>query len=109
LQPVDDRALASAVRTLLDTTADESPAGLLVAIDDAPWLDPPTQRALQFALRRSAAGVRGVVTRRTGERGDTSVPLDLDDHTPVERLSLTPLGVGPLHRLLAQRFGVSLS
>ncbi len=106
---VDERALASAVRTMLDAAADRSPAGLLVAIDDAPWLDPPTERALQFALRRSSARVRVVATRRTGDRVDPRAPLQLDAHTPVERLNLTPLGVGPLHSLLAERFGVSLS
>ncbi len=107
--PVDERALASAVRTLLDTGARRSPAGLLVVIDDAPWLDPPSARALQFALRRSAAEVRVLATRRTGDRLDPLVPLELDARGPVERLSLPPLGVGPLFRLLAQRFDVSLS
>ncbi|WP_375503627.1 AAA family ATPase [uncultured Jatrophihabitans sp.] len=107
--PVDERALAAAVRSLLDTVADRSSTGLLVAIDDAPWLDPPTERALQFALRRVSPRVRVAVARRTGDRLDPRVPLELDARYPVERLRLTPLGVGPLHRLLAQRFGVSLS
>ena len=107
--PVDERALASAVRAVLDAAADRAPAGLLLAIDDAPWLDPPTERALRFALRRSSERVRIVVTRRTTDRVDPPVPLELNARTPVERLSLSPLGVGPLHRLLADRFGVSLS
>lgn len=107
--PIDERALASAARTLVDAAAERSPAGLLVAIDDVAWLDPPTERALRFMLRRSAAGVRVVATRRTGGRIDPRAPLQLDARTPLERLSLSPLGVGPLHRLLAQRFGVSLS
>ena len=107
--PLDERALASAARAILDTSAASNPAGLLVAIDDAPWLDPPTERALQFALRRSSVAVRVVITRRTGDRTDPRVPLELDAHSPIERLSLAPLGVGPLHSLLAQRFDVSLS
>ncbi len=107
--PVDERALASAVRAVLDAAAERSTAGVLVAVDDAPWLDPPTERALRFALRRSSDRVRVVVTRRISERIDARVPLELDARTPVERLSLSPLGVGPLHRLLAQRFDVLLS
>ena len=107
--PVDERALASAVRTLLDEAAARQPAGLLVVIDDAPWLDPPSERALQFALRRSSNAVHVLATRRTTDRDDVPVPLELDARGPVERVSLPPLGVGPLYRLLAQRFDVSLS
>lgn len=107
--PLDELALASATRSLLDAAAQRSPAGLLVSIDDAPWLDPPSQRALQFALRRASADVRVVATRRTGDRDDPQVPLELDSHASLERMSLTPLGVGPLFRLLAERFDVALS
>ena len=107
--PLDERALSSAARAVLDAAADRSPAGLLVVIDDAPWLDPPSERALRFALRRSSARVRVVATQRTSDRSDPPVPLELDAHAAVERLTLSPLGVGPLHHLLAQRFGVALS
>jgi DNA-binding NarL/FixJ family response regulator len=107
--PLYERALASAVRALLDSAAERTPARLLVAIDDAPWLDSPTERVLRFALRRASSRVWVVVTRRIGDRIDPVVPLGLDAQAPVERLSLSPLGVGPLHRLLALRFGVSLS
>lgn len=107
--PLDERALASATRTLLDTAANRNTGGLIVAIDDAPWLDPPSQRALAFALRRTSPLVRVVATQRTGEGKAADVPLDLDARALVEQFDLAPLGVGPLHRLLAQRFGVSLS
>lgn len=106
---VDERALASAVRALLDTAAARTPAGLLVAIDDAPWLDLPTERALRFALRRASPQVRVLITRRTGDQTDPSVPLHLDALGSLERVNMEPLGVGPLHRLLADRFGISLS
>ena len=106
---VDERALASATRTLLDSAADRSEAGVLVAIDDAPWLDPPSERALRFALRRTDRRVRVVVSRRTTGTGDDQLPLGLESVADVERVSLAPLGVGPLHHLLRQRFDVSLS
>jgi predicted ATPase len=109
--PVDERALGSALRSVLDTAAERTDGGVLVAIDDAQWLDPLTERALRFALRRTSAAVRVMAAVRTDDEAPTTagVPLGLDAHTHVERLGLMPLGVGPLHRLLAQRFGVSLS
>jgi DNA-binding CsgD family transcriptional regulator len=106
---VDERALASATRTLLDAAAERSEAGVLVAIDDAPWLDPPSERALRFALRRTAGRVRVVISRRTTGTDDDHLPLGLESVADVERVSLEPLGVGPLHHVLSQRFGMSLS
>ncbi|HZZ96832.1 MAG TPA: LuxR family transcriptional regulator [Jatrophihabitantaceae bacterium] len=106
---VDERALASATRTLLDAAAERSVAGVLVAIDDAPWLDPPSERALRFALRRTVGQVRVMVSRRTTDTEDDRLPLGLESAADVERVSLAPLGVGPLHHLLRQRFDVSLS
>src|ERR1700690_858483 len=42
-------AVYAALRMLLETVAESSP--LLLAIDDAQWLDQPTFEALRFALR----------------------------------------------------------
>ncbi len=106
---VDERALASATRTLLDAAGERSDAGVLVAIDDAPWLDPPSERALRFALRRTSGRVRVVVSRRTTGTDDDVLPLGLESIADVERVSLVPLGVGPLHHVLRQRFDVALS
>ena len=106
---VDERALASATRTLLDAAADRHSAGVLVAIDDAPWLDPPSERALRFALRRTSGQVRVVMSRRTTGAEDDRLPLGLESGADVERVPVAPLGVGPLHHVLRQRFGLSLS
>ena len=106
---VDERALASATRTLLDAAAERSEAGVVVAIDDAPWLDPPSERALRFALRRTAGQVRVVISRRTTDADDDRLPLGLEGLADVERVPLGPLGVGSLHHVLRQRFGLSLS
>ena len=47
---VDPRAVALATRSALEALAERTP--LLVAIDDVQWLDPSSERALAFALRR---------------------------------------------------------
>ena len=47
---VDDRALAAAVRDVLQVLATQMP--VLVAVDDVQWLDSASSSALAFALRR---------------------------------------------------------
>lgn len=44
---VDERALAAATRSLLEAAA-ASDRRVLVAVDDAPWLDPASERALAY-------------------------------------------------------------
>ena len=46
----DPRTVATAVLTLLRSLAERHP--VVVLIDDLPWLDTPSARALSFALRR---------------------------------------------------------
>ncbi|HEX5012935.1 MAG TPA: AAA family ATPase [Candidatus Limnocylindrales bacterium] len=80
---------------------------VLVAIDDAPWLDPASAAALTFATRRLGDRRIGVVaTQRATEPGDA--PLELDRALDVERRWLGPLSQGALHALLATRLGLTL-
>jgi DNA-binding CsgD family transcriptional regulator len=46
----DVRAVSAAVQTLLTVACEQRP--LLVAVDDAQWIDPSSDRVLGFALRR---------------------------------------------------------
>ncbi|MFC5944644.1 ATP-binding protein, partial [Micromonospora harpali] len=50
---IDERAVGAATRALIEG-AFGAGAPVLLAVDDAPWLDPPSERALRFALRRLA-------------------------------------------------------
>src|SRR5512133_2347131 len=60
---VDDRALAVAVRDALHLLGQRG--NVLVAIDDAQWLDASTASALAFALRRlERSAVRLLIARR---------------------------------------------
>ena len=102
-RPVDRRAVAAGVRSLLTRLAAERP--LLLAIDDVQWLDTASAAALEYAIRRLGPERIGVLaTRRLGE----PARLDLAALTPREALSserVGPLSLGALHGLLRGRFG----
>ncbi len=112
-EAIDERAIGAATRSLLEAAvARTAGTPVLVAVDDAPWLDPPSQRALRFALRRVAPQLATLVTSRTSGSTPSVVPLGLE-HGPVAarltRIGLAPLGVGALHHLLRERLGTTLS
>lgn len=80
-------------------------APVLIAIDDAQWLDAASPDALAFALRR-LDGVRlGLLA--TWRAADSRLPLRLDEVIPStrwHRLALGPLHPDELGELLDQRF-----
>jgi DNA-binding CsgD family transcriptional regulator len=105
---VDERALSAAVRSLCEgASAGDRP--VLVAVDDAPWLDPPSERALRYAVRRVTGSIGLLVTARTSDDSGGPVPLGLQSAPELTRVSLPPLGVGALHHVLRTRFGVNFS
>src|SRR6266540_3467174 len=66
--PVDHRALAVAVRDVLQLLSDREP--LLIAVDDVQWFDASSSSALEFGLRRLDANpVRLLLARRLVEIG----------------------------------------
>ena len=105
-EPPDQRAIGLALLNALRTLSLARP--LLVAVDDAQWLDQPSAAALAFALRRLAAEPVGVLaTVRLGS-GDPP-PVALDPGRPAERLRLGPLNLAAVHELLRTRLGASPS
>lgn len=105
---VDHRALAVAVRDVLQLLSEQEP--LLIAVDDAQWLDPASSSALTFALRRLAASpVLVLLAWRLVDANQASElerPLGLER---VRRVPVSPFSVGALHRLLHDRLGRSLA
>jgi DNA-binding CsgD family transcriptional regulator len=99
-ETIDHRALAVAVHDALHLLGERG--RVLVAIDDAQWLDVSTSSALTFALRRlGESSVRLLLARRME-------PTELEHGLGGWRLectSLGPLSVGALHRLLQDRLG----
>ncbi len=83
-------------------------APLLVAVDDAQWLDRATAAALRFALRRLDTAPVGVLAtvRVDGARTETFA-----DAAPAERfaeIGLTPLSVAAIHEIVLRRLGHAL-
>ncbi|HEX6724312.1 MAG TPA: AAA family ATPase [Gaiella sp.] len=106
-EPVDDRALAVAVRDVLQLLAD--PAPLVVAIDDVQWLDLPTSRTLAFALRRlgEAPVLLLLAQRLTDARADEPELVRAVGEEHRHRVRVGPLSAGALHRVLRDRLGRS--
>lgn len=93
-------ALLNAVRLLADSTP------LLIAVEDAQWVDRSSQDALAFVIRRLAgADVRVLVTARTDAR---SAALEAAEREHAVRLELAGLSLGATRRLLAGRLAVTL-
>ena len=81
--------------------------GLLVALDDAQWIDAGSAEVLAFALRRpGTAQVRVLHARRTGPVPQWQRGLLPDQLTRVE---VGPQSLGATRQLLAQRLGLRLS
>ena len=100
------RALSVATATLLRALTDGDHA-VLVAIDDVQWLDESSAAVLSYALRRVHDRPIGVVISLRGS-GSSIAPLDLDVSGQPERseqLTLGPLSLGALHRMLEARAG----
>ena len=106
---VDPRAVAAGTTAILRRLAAERP--LVVAIDDAQWLDSTTADALMFAARRLGdAQVGFVATVRTPVRSP-AVLLGLGEALPnvrIRRVVLGPLTVGSLYHLFLARLGREL-
>src|SRR3954470_14223836 len=103
--PADALALSQAVLALIRRTAGRGP--VLVALDDAQWLDPPTGRVLEFVVRRLDAEPVAVVAtvRSTDPRAADPPVLRAIPHDRIERRPVGPLSVDALARLLGERLG----
>jgi DNA-binding CsgD family transcriptional regulator len=110
---LDPRAVAMGLTSLLDALADRG--RLLLAIDDAQWLDPASRRALAFAVRRLderplwvLATVR--VDGAPGKHPPDAVRLGVaSDRRALRRLLVGPLSVAATHQLLLGVLGVSFA
>jgi DNA-binding CsgD family transcriptional regulator len=105
-RPPDVRSLSVACREALRLLARQSP--VLIAVDDIQWLDEPSVTVLTHALRRLDADPIGLLgTVRGGGDADrrfiTAVP-----RARAARLSLGPLALGAIHRLVIAQFKQSM-
>ena len=102
--PVDHRALAVAVRDVLQLLSDRET--ILIAVDDVQWLDASSSGALAFALRRLPANhVLVLLARRLADRAQPSELERAVARERVQRLPVGPLSAGAIHRVLRDRLG----
>jgi hypothetical protein len=103
----DNRAVSLAVLEAIRALSSHGP--VVLAVDDVQWLDAPSSRVLEFALRRLQAEPVGVLaTSRPGGSDEPTVPLGLDRYLPerrLRRLDVGPLDVDALGSLLRDRLG----
>ncbi|HLE98807.1 MAG TPA: ATP-binding protein, partial [Gaiellaceae bacterium] len=105
-RPVDQRAVAAGVRSLVTDLAAERP--VLLAVDDVQWLDAASAAILEFVLRRLGPERVGLLAMR---RLSEPTRLDLEALLPPDALTreqVGPLSLGALQRLLRERLGVAL-
>jgi DNA-binding CsgD family transcriptional regulator len=98
-------ALLSCLRLLSESGA------VLVALDDAHWLDPASSRLIEFAVRRLREEPVGIlVVWRAGSERLRSSGLErtaLGDR--LERVALGPLNLGELYHVVREATGHSFS
>lgn len=107
--PPDQRAVSRAVLDVLRLLATDSP--VILAIDDAQWLDGPSARVIEFAARRLETDLIGIVVSLRAETRSSVLPLGLDRGLPegrMYRLPLGPLSLAAIHQLVGSRLGTAL-
>ena len=99
----DPVVLALAVAGVLRSLS--ASATVVVAIDDAQWIDPPSRRALLFALRRLDEETVGVVATVRSEFEEHLLGVVARDPESIRRVLVTGLGERELAQLVADRVG----
>lgn len=105
--PTDQRAVAAAFLSIVDNLAARQP--LVLAIDDAQWVDPSSSHVLSFTARRLSRPVGVLGTLRTdGENGDDAW-LQLRRPDATQRISLRPLTSRALQAVVTRHLERPLS
>jgi hypothetical protein len=108
---LEPRVVGTGLTALLGVLAQDRP--LLLAIDDAQWLDPASARSLAFALRRLACDrLRLVAAVRTedgaGRRGGAFAAIEASlEAQALSRIPVGPLSVASIHQMFRQVLGAS--
>lgn len=102
----DQRVIAAAFVSVIDTLAARTP--VVLAIDDAQWLDSSSLAVVAFAARRLKGPVGLLVTARTEHDNPNPASwLQLARPDGVDTVHVGPLSLGGLHRLVSARLGHS--
>ncbi len=99
---LDSRLVATALLSLVRVLARSG--AVLLAIDDAQWLDGPTAGVLTFAIRRLDPEPVGVLCAFRPQATGLGL-LDSVEHHRVRRVRVGPLGLSPIGHIVAERLG----
>ncbi|HTU97604.1 MAG TPA: LuxR family transcriptional regulator [Solirubrobacteraceae bacterium] len=102
---LDARVVATALLTLVRELAGQGP--VLLAIDDAQWLDGPTLGVVTFAIRRLDAEPVGVLCASRPRAAGTGLLESVERHR-VRHVRVGPLELAALGEVIADRLGRSL-
>ncbi len=106
--PPEPRAIAAALRGAVSLLARSAP--VLMVIDDVQWLDPATEAAVGFAIRRVEYEPVGLLCALRRAEPGADHPLELDRaRLPAEMLPVGGLSLGAVHRMLRARLGTAFS
>ncbi len=103
------RAVAVALLGIVRQLAADAP--VVLAIDDAQWLDRPTAEAVEYVARRLTTERVCVLATVRGDQEPAS-PFGLTEalrSDRIVRIGLAGLSLGALHSLVHERVGLSLS
>ncbi|MGE2834756.1 helix-turn-helix transcriptional regulator [Mycobacterium sp. SMC-4] len=105
--PTDQRVVAAAFLAVLRRLIGETP--VVVAVDDAQWLDSSSRGVVEFAARR-LRGPSGVLMTERTEPGHGTVArwLQLDRPDGVNRYAVRPMSARAVHSMISSRLGRSL-
>lgn len=101
----DQRVVAAAFLSVVEGLAAETP--VLMAIDDAQWLDSSSKSVVAFAIRRLRGPVGVLLTERTEPDIENAAWLQLNRPDGAERFRVRPLTLGGLHTLFLEKLGRS--
>jgi DNA-binding CsgD family transcriptional regulator len=105
----DPHGIGLAVLDVLRALAEQG--SVLVALDDAQWIDPASASVLQIALRRLREEPIGLLVTLRKAPG-LAEPFELERSFPegrLERVSVGPLSLGVVHSLLRERLDLELT
>jgi DNA-binding CsgD family transcriptional regulator len=108
-RPADRRALSAAVLALLRLGVDGGP--LLVAIDDAQWLDADSATVIAFALRRLESEPVGALIAARADGSAAMLHRDLAEafgRIEAVRLRVEPLAVNEIDLVITDQLQLSL-
>ena len=106
---LDPRAVGSGLTSLLDKMVADGP--LVLAVDDAQWMDPASAGSIAFALRRledrPVAVIAAVRISESGARDGEFTAIE--SSLPGTRLDVGPLSVAAIHQIFRQELGGSFA